>query len=389
MLDDAPGEALGRLLDLPFVDAGRDGLVVHEAVRDAISAFVRGTNPVRHRTYRRAAWRELRSEVGDAGPGDLWRYTADMLYLIENPVVREAFFPSGAQPLAVEPARPADGDAIAAIAERHEPPEAAAQLRSWLDEAPGSFSVVRDRDGVVVGFFSLLDTALIRRARAFSDPVVDSWAQHLLDNPLPRGQVALALRRWLDSERGELPCAVQAACWLDVKRTYMALRPALRRMYVVVQDVPTYWPVVEKLGFRPIAEEPIMVGGAAYSSVALDFGPGSVDGWLAELVGAELGVSDDLVSDESARELSVRGARVALTPLEFGLFECLRHREGKAVTRAELLREVWGTDFTGGSNVVDAVVRSLRQKLGASAVVVETVRGTGYRLRSDWRVQLR
>ena len=132
-----------------------------------------------------------------------------------------------------------------------------------------------------------------------------------------------------------------------------------------------------------------MVGGAAYSSVALDFGPGSVDGWLAELVGAELGVADDLVSDESARELSVRGARVALTPLEFGLFECLRHREGKAVTRAELLREVWGTDFTGGSNIVDAVVRSLRQKLGASAVVVETVRGTGYRLRSDWRGQLR
>ncbi len=40
-----------------------------------------------------------------------------------------------------------------------------------------------------------------------------------------------------------------------MKRTYMALRPALRQIYVVVQDVPTYWPVVEKLGFRPIADE--------------------------------------------------------------------------------------------------------------------------------------
>ena len=390
MLDeDAAADALQRLLDLPFVDAGRDGLVVHEAVRDAIGAFVRGTNPVRHRHYRRAAWRELRSEVGDAAPGDLWRYTADMLYLIENPVVREAFFPSDAQPLAVEPARPADLTAVAEIAERHEPAEAAALLRAWGDEVPETFSVIRDRDAVVVGFFSLLDTTHIRRARAFADPVVDAWGQHLLDNPLPKGQVALGLRRWLDRERGELPCAAQAACWLDVKRAYMALRPALRRMYVVVHDVPTYWPVVEKLGFRPIAEQPVEVGGATYASVALDFGPGSVDGWLAELVGAELGAADAVVSDEAARELTVHGERVALTPLEFGLFECLQQCEGKTVSRGELLREVWGTEFAGGSNVVDAVVRSLRQKLGASALVVETVRGSGYRLRADWRAHLR
>ena len=390
MLDDEHAEdALRQLLDLPFVDAGRDGVVVHEAVREAIAAYVRGTNPIRHRGYRRAAWRELRAEVGDAAPSDLWRYTADMLYLIENPVVREAFFPSGAQPLAVEPARESDRAAIADIAERHEPAEAAAQLMCWWDHAPETFSAVRDRDGVVVGFFSLLDTTHIRRARSFSDPVVEAWAQHLLDNPLPKGQVALALRRWLDSERGELPCSVQAASWLDVKRAYMALRPALRRMYVVVRDVPTYWPVVEKLGFRPIAEGPVEVGGVPYSSVALDFGPGSVDGWLAELVGAELGVSDDPVSDETARELSVQGERVALTPLEFGLFECLRQREGMTVSRSELLREVWGTEYAGGSNVVDAVVRSLRKRLGQSAAVVETVRGSGYRLRSDWRSQLR
>ena len=70
----------------------------------AIGGFLRGANPVRHRGYRRAAWHELRDEVRDAAPGELWRYTADMLYLIENPVVREAFFPSDAQPLAVEPA---------------------------------------------------------------------------------------------------------------------------------------------------------------------------------------------------------------------------------------------------------------------------------------------
>lgn len=390
MLDEQdPGDALERLLQLPFVDAGRDGLVVHDAVREAIGAFLRGANPVRYRAYRRAAWRQLREEVRDAGPTELWRYTADMLYLIENPVVREAFFPSGAQPLAVEPARAEDWPAIAAIAGHHEPENAAALLAAWWDEARSTFSVGRDRDGIVTSFFSLLGTEHIHSPRAFVDPVVESWSRHLRDNPTPKGQVALGLRRWLDAEKGELPCASQAACWLDVKRAYMALRPALRRMYVVVHDVPTYWPVVEKLGFRPIADRGVDIDGVEYTSVVLDFGPGSVDGWLAELVGAELGVGDEPSPDETARELSVHGERVALTPLEFGLFSHLRQCEGKAVSRNDLLREVWGTEFTGGSNVVDAVVRSLRRKLGTAAPAVETVRGSGYRLRSDWRAQLR
>ena len=51
------------------------------------------------------------------------------------------------------------------------------------------------------------------------------------------------------------------------------------------------------------------------------------------------------------------------------------------VSRADLLREVWGTSYDGGSNTVDVVIRSLRRKLGAVADRIETVRGVGYRLR--------
>ncbi len=389
MLEEHDGaEAVRRLLDLPFVDAGPHGLVVHEAVREAVARFVSGANPVRYRQLRRRAWRELRTEVREAGPGELWRYTADMLYLIDNPVVREAFFPSGTQPLAVEPARAEDGSAVSAIARRHEGPEAAEVLERWWAEAPETFSVARDRDGVVTGCFSLLDSGTLRPSTVRGDPVVEAWARDLREHPPSKGQLALGLRRWLDAERGELPCASQAACWLDVKRAYMALRPRLRRMYVVVRDVPTYWPVVEKLGFRPLPTAPAVLDGVEYTSVVLDFGPGSVDGWLAGLVAAELGVAEEPELDEVARELAVQGTRVSLTPLEFGLLRHLREREGQAVPRHELLAEVWGTEFTGGSNVVDAVVRSLRHKLGAAAPVVETVRGSGYRLRADWRAHL-
>ena len=130
---------------------------------------------------------------------------------------------------------------------------------------------------------------------------------------------------------------------------------------------PDYWPVVERLGFRPFDGSAVLLDGSVYTTVVLDFGPGSVDGWLAGLISAELGVESEPTIDAEARELVLHGTRVCLTPLEFGLFTCLHERDGRTVTRYELIRDVWGTDFAGGSNVVDAVVRSLRVKLGPGA----------------------
>ena len=85
--------------------------------------------------------------------------------------------------------------------------------------------------------------------------------------------------------------------------------------------------------------------------------------------------------DEEARELLVAGERVGLAPLEFGVLRYLVEREGKAVSRAALLADVWGYSYEGGSNVVDAVVRTLRRKLGPHAAAIETVTKVGYRFR--------
>ena len=74
------------------------------------------------------------------------------------------------------------------------------------------------------------------------------------------------------------------------------------------------------------------------------------------------------------------GHRIKLTKLEFELFVYLYQRKGKAVTRAALIEDVWGWKQTG-SNVIEAVVRSLRKKLGAKASAIETIRGSGYRFR--------
>jgi DNA-binding response OmpR family regulator len=76
------------------------------------------------------------------------------------------------------------------------------------------------------------------------------------------------------------------------------------------------------------------------------------------------------------------GAEVQLSRLEAGILERLLARQGRVATRAELIAEVWATTYTGGSNVVDSVVRTLRRKLDGTDLSVETVRGLGYRVRS-------
>ncbi len=381
-------DAVDRLLALPFVESCRDGLVVDDAVKSAIADHLRGSHPLRYLAHRRAAWRELRVEAREAPPHELWRYTADLLYLVDDPAVRGAFFPSRTAPVAVEPARPGDAAAVRSIARRHDGADSAAVTQRWWDVAPHCFSVVRDRRGDVAGFSILLNSGLLHTCPVPGDVVTAAWLQDLWDRPLPRGQVALGLRQWLDTEHGESPCASQAACWLDVQRSCMALRPALRRMYVAVPDAATYWPVVQALGFRPLPQADSPEDDRWCTSAVLDHGPESVDGWLASLVGRELGLCQGPEVDEDTRELMVQGRSCVLTPLESGLFRHLCGRAGRPVTRPELLREVWGTEFTGGSNVVDAVVRTLRVKLGPGADVVQTVRGSGYRLRADWHDQL-
>jgi len=376
-LDDGLYDDLRRL---PFVDSRRDGLRVHDAVREALAHTLRAEDPVRHAECRRLAWRQLHTDLQRVSLADLWRYTADMLYLIENPVIREAFFPSGHPALAVEPARPDDWTAIGEIIRRHEGSRAEAAMVHWWAATPESFHVVRDGHDEVVAFYCLQELSCVPSVVLEEDPVAAAWCAHVAAHPVPeRGKVVL-LRRWLDRDAGDGPSPGQAACWLDIKRTYMELRPALRRVYLAVVDLPSYGPVASTLGFAALPDCEVEMNGTVCRSALLDFGPASVDGWLTRLVGAELGMTRSDLLDRDRRTLKLRGEEIALTPLEFGLAAYLEDRAGETVTRDELLDQVWGhVDGSGSSNVVDAVVKSLRRKLADRSEVVETVRGHGYR----------
>ena len=85
--------------------------------------------------------------------------------------------------------------------------------------------------------------------------------------------------------------------------------------------------------------------------------------------------------DLTARTLTVDGTVAELSAREFALAEAFFRHPGQVMTREQLLSRVWGYDFDPGSNVVDVYVGYLRKKMPAAQL--ETVRGAGYRLRTD------
>jgi hypothetical protein len=381
MLPDlSPQDTQERIRALPFVQADRHGLRIHDAVREAVALTLRAENPQQYREYRRAACSRFMSELRTASASGIWCCTADLLYLLENPVVREAFFPTGTQEYVLEPAQSRDEQPILEIINRHEAPSGmtTGPLTKWWTRAPETFVVTRDPKGVVVGFYCAFDTSRFPARLLREDPVTRVWMEHLDREPVPRPQRALFLR-WLTAETGEAPSPVQAACWVDLKRKYLELRPNLRRVYLTVQDLTPYAAVAETLGFQ------VLRGGDAPppsrgTILMLDFGPSSVDGWLARLAAAELGFDDNGLLDCAARELVLEGRRISLSKLEFGVMEYLQRHVGEAVPRIALLENVWEQSYDGGSNVVDVVIRALRKKLADNASVIETVQGVGYRL---------
>jgi DNA-binding response OmpR family regulator len=379
--------AHARLRSLAVVAETPDGLAVQEVLRHALAAHLKSSDPARYRDYRRAAWRYLRSATASAARADLWRFTADMLYLIEDPVVRQTFFPQGVASYAVEPAQPQDAPNICSIVAEHEGPSARQALQHWWRRLPEAFSVVRDRDGGIVGMACVFESSLADEADLYADSVIGEWCDHLRRDPIGAEERALFVRAHLGRAAGASPSPELSAMVLDLKRAYMELRPRLRRVYTLFYPHTPMFTFLSRVGFRPLPGASVTQDGPhAYQPMVLDLGPGSVDGWLAELVANELSVADGVHLDRAARELLVDERRVALTPLEFMVMQYLVDREGQAVSRTDLLDDVWHDSYQGGSNVVDVVVRSLRKKLGPRASAIETVSRLGYRYRSSTAV---
>ena len=83
--------------------------------------------------------------------------------------------------------------------------------------------------------------------------------------------------------------------------------------------------------------------------------------------------------DAELHQLSIDGVEVTLTATEFRLLQLLMERKGRVQSREHLLVAVWNYDTDIETRTVDTHVRRVREKLGAYAHLIETVRGVGYR----------
>ena len=91
----------------------------------------------------------------------------------------------------------------------------------------------------------------------------------------------------------------------------------------------------------------------------------------------------DITLDEDAHEVTKAGERVELSPTEFKLLRFLMENQGRVMSKAQILDNVWSYDFGGDGNVVESYISYLRRKVDTSEPrLIHTVRGVGYVLRT-------
>ena len=94
--------------------------------------------------------------------------------------------------------------------------------------------------------------------------------------------------------------------------------------------------------------------------------------------------SGEVVIDEDSYTAKIKGRTLDLTFKEFELLKYLTQHPGRVFSRSQLLQEIWGYDYFGGTRTVDVHIRRLRSKLGPEfEAIIDTVRNVGYRFSSN------
>ena len=213
----------------------------------------------------------------------------------------------------------------------------------------------------------------------------------LLTNTLaPSAEVVPALGllshhvRILPAEASALVDAPQADVVIVDARRELAMAKSLCRVICTTGISIPLLVVVTEGGLAGITSD------WGIDDVILDTaGPAEVEARLRLAVGrtAEAAVEEGgpitagaLVIDEATYSVRLRGRLLDLTYKEFELLKYLAQHPGRVFTRSQLLQEVWGYDYFGGTRTVDVHVRRLRAKLGTDyEVLIGTVRNVGYR----------
>ncbi len=200
--------------------------------------------------------------------------------------------------------------------------------------------------------------------------------------------VADSATGWSDGNHGQASQSVPDVVLVDARRDLVRVSQLVRLLS------PTGTPLL------------VIISEGAWAAVSADWGaddvilhsagPGEVEARIRLAIGraaiaasgqasgpaagAEEVRSGELSIDEATYSARIRGVALDLTFKEFELLKFLAQHPRRVFTRSQLLQEVWGYDYFGGTRTVDVHVRRLRAKLGAeNEGLIGTVRNVGYR----------
>ncbi|WP_191562959.1 winged helix-turn-helix transcriptional regulator [Janibacter melonis] len=186
----------------------------------------------------------------------------------------------------------------------------------------------------------------------------------------------------------EAPALVDApeidVCLVDARRELIQARTLCRVIDATGSSAPVI-AILTEGGLTAVTAE------WSVDDVVVDTaGPAEVEARIRLAMGrANADVDDEIAAggvsiDEASYTARLDGTPLDLTYKEFELLKYLVTHPGRVFTRAQLLQEVWGYDYFGGTRTVDVHVRRLRAKLGVDhEVLIGTVRNVGYRFVPD------
>lgn len=120
--------------------------------------------------------------------------------------------------------------------------------------------------------------------------------------------------------------------------------------------------------------------------IVFPFRKGELEARIDRLIGAEIELQDSVIKvgniilEPDKYSVMLNNEKVVLTYKEFELLKLLMENKGMVFTRQELLSQIWGVEYIGGTRTVDVHIRRLRIKLGNEFNnIIETIRSVGYK----------
>jgi hypothetical protein len=363
--DDA-GSLFEWLRGLSFMEAGGDGLFPHDLARDVLDGELRWRDREGYADIHRRVRRHVVGRIRASTGREQQRAVADLHFLHRgNRGVRRFYDWASLGQGYVDGVRAGDAEAIAAIVERHETPEAVSLARFWLEHQPHAFLMFRQPgEAKPFGFAVMLALHEAGAAERAADPGAAAMWEYAVAHGAPRpGEEVFAFRTSMDAEAYQAPSrSFNLATVLSVQ--HYVSRPRLAWDFIGGwADPEAIAPFMAHIDYARVPEADFEVGHRRYGVFAHDWRRTGLEAWFDLMEAREL-------ADEPAGGTPppLPPAGLALSQAEFAgavraALRDLRRPEALAANPLAVARVV--RDRGAGEPVAEVLEALLREAIAA------------------------